>query len=313
MAIRVAFQMDHVGSVDIAGDSTFRLILEAQDRGHQIYHYTPSDLYLEDGSVMARACPLEVKNQKPDHYALGPEIFLDLGGVDVVWLRQDPPFDMSYITTTHLLELLMPQTLVVNNPVWVRNCPEKLMVLNYPDLIPDTLIARDMDSIRRFRDKHGDMIVKPLFGNGGAGIFLIRADDTNLNSLCEMFLQNSREPIIVQEYLPAVVKGDKRVILVDGVPVGAINRIPPRGETRSNLHVGGTANPVGLTRRDQEICARIGPTLADKGLIFAGIDIIGDKLTEINITSPTGIVELEQFDGTNVAALIWDAIAERLS
>jgi len=313
MVIRVAFQMDHIGSVDIAGDSTFKLALEAQKRGFELFHYTPEDLVYAQGFIRAKARNLEVKNQKPDHYSLGPELSLDLSEVDVVWLRQDPPFDMSYILTTHLLERLMPNTLVVNDPFWVRNLPEKLMVLNYPDLIPHTLISRDIKAIHEFRQLHGDVILKPLFGNGGAGIFRIKQGDNNLNSLCEMFFQNSREPVIVQEYLPAIVNGDKRVILVDGKPIGAINRIPPKGENRSNLHVGGQAFKVELTERDYEISSRVGKDLSNKGLIFAGIDIIGDKLTEINVTSPTGIVELEKFDNTNAAGLIWDVIQAKIS
>ena len=227
---------------------------------------------------------------------------------DVVWLRQDPPFDMHYITSTHLLDRLAPGTLVVNDPFWVRNYPEKLMVLDFPDLTPPTTVSRDLETIKAFKDKHGDVIVKPLYGNGGAGVFLLNKEDRNLSSLYEMFTGFSREPLIVQKFLPAVSKGDKRVILVDGECVGAINRVPAAGETRSNMHVGGRPEKVGLTERDLEICARIGPLLKEKGQVFVGIDVIGEYLTEINVTSPTGIQELERFDGVNIAGKIWDAI-----
>jgi glutathione synthase len=229
----------------------------------------------------------------------------------VVWLRQDPPFDMFYITTTHLLQRLSPGTLVVNDPFWVRNSPEKLLVLDFPDLTPPTAIARDLETLRAFRAKHQDIIVKPLYGNGGAGVFRITPEDRNLASLHELFTGFSREPLIVQKFLPAVSKGDKRVILVDGEAVGAINRVPAEGETRSNMHVGGRPEKIGLSERDREICARIGPVLREKGQIFVGIDVIGDWLTEINVTSPTGIQELERFDGVNIAAKIWEAIEAR--
>jgi len=231
----------------------------------------------------------------------------------VVWLRQDPPFDMGYITTTHLLDRLRGKALVVNDPFWVRNYPEKLLVLDFPGLVPPTTIARDLDTLRRFRAEHGDIILKPLYGNGGAGVFGLKRDDRNLASLHELFSGINREPLIVQKFLPAVAKGDKRVILVDGEPVGAINRVPAEGETRSNMHVGGRPEKVELTERDREICAAIGPLLREKGQIFVGIDVIGDYLTEINVTSPTGIQELERFDGTNSAGLIWDAIDRRLA
>lgn len=311
MTIKIAFQMDHIGSIDIDGDSSFRLAVEAQKRGYQLFYYLPSDLYYREGKVIAEGHSLRVSYDRSDYYSLGPKQVINFEEINVVWLRQDPPFDMFYITTTHLLEQIKDHTLVVNNPFWVRNYPEKLIVLDFPDIIPATLITRNMHEVRKFRDNHGDVIIKPLFGNGGAGIFKIGAEDGNLNSLCEMFFQSSREPIIVQEYLPEITEGDKRVILVDGKPVGAINRIPQEGETRSNLHVGGTANQTKLTEGDYSICSRIENTLADNGLIFAGIDIIGNKLTEINITSPTGIVELEKFDGINVAGLIWDAIEKK--
>ena len=257
---------------------------------------------------MARGWDLELRAIAGDHFTLGEEREVDLSDMDVVWLRQDPPFDMSYITNTHLLARIHPDTLVVNDPFWVRNYPEKLLVLDFPDLTPPTAIARDLQTLKDFRDRHGDIILKPLYGNGGAGVFRLPAGDRNLVSLHELFSGINREPLIAQKFLPAVSKGDKRVILVDGEPVGAINRVPAAGETRSNMHVGGRPEKVAMTARDHEICARIGPLLREKGQVFVGIDVIGDWLTEINVTSPTGIQELERFDGTNVAGLIWDAV-----
>jgi len=306
--MKIAFQMDPIGAIDINGDSTFRLAEEAQARGHDLFYYTPEHLAYDQGRVTARGWPLTVQRVVGDHFRLGPQTTVDLGDFDVVWLRQDPPFDMFYITTTHLLQRLMPETLVVNDPFWVRNFPEKLLILDFPDLMPPTTIARDLDTIRAFKDRHGDVILKPLYGNGGAGVFLLTEADRNLTSLHELFTGFSREPLIVQKFLPDVRNGDKRVILVDGAPVGAINRVPAKGETRSNMHVGGRAEKIGLSDRDLEICARIGPLLRDKGQVFVGIDVIGDYLTEINVTSPTGIQELERFDGINVAGQIWGAI-----
>jgi len=308
MSLKVAFQMDPIGAVNIDGDSTFRIALEAQARGHELFYYTPDRLAWREGKVVARGWPLQVRRERGNHATLGPETEVDLADWDVVWLRQDPPFDMAYLTTTFILERLMPDTLVVNDPFWVRNSPEKLLVLNFPDLTPPTIVARDLAMIREFRHRHGDIILKPLYGNGGAGVFRLDPADRNLASLHELFAAFSREPLIAQKYVPDVTRGDKRIILVDGEPVGAINRVPAEGETRSNMHVGGRPEKIGLTARDREICARIGPTLRDKGQIFVGIDVIGDWLTEINVTSPTGIQELERFDGTNTAALIWDAI-----
>ncbi len=308
MPLKVALQMDPIGSVNIDADSTFRIALEAQARGHALFFYTPDRLAFREGRVIARGWPVELRRVKGDHVTYGAETEVDLADWDVVWLRQDPPFDMAYITTTHLLEIIHPKTLVVNDPFWVRNSPEKLLVLRFPDLTPPTLVARDLATIRAFKAVHGDVILKPLYGNGGAGVFRLDAQDRNLSSLYELFTGFSREPLIVQKYLPAVVKGDKRVILVDGEAVGAINRVPQAGETRSNLHVGGRAEPVALTDRDREICAKIGPVLRDKGQVFVGIDVIGDWLTEINVTSPTGIQELERFDGVNAAARMWVAI-----
>lgn len=306
--MKVAIQMDPIGPINIDADSTFRIALEAQARGHDLFYYMPERLAFQEGRITARGWPLTVQRVRGAHYALGAETEVDLADFDVVWLRQDPPFDMFYITTTHLLQRIHPRTLVVNDPFWVRNSPEKLMVLDFPDLTPPTAIARDLDTIRAFRARHGDIIVKPLYGNGGAGVFRITPEDRNLSSLFELFTGFSREPLIVQKFLPAVAMGDKRVILVDGEVVGAINRVPQAGETRSNMHVGGRPEQVALTDRDREICARIGPTLKEKGLIFVGIDVIGDWLTEINVTSPTGIQELERFDGINTAARIWEAI-----
>ncbi|MDO6584898.1 glutathione synthase [Salipiger sp. 1_MG-2023] len=309
--MKIAFQMDPIGPIDIDADSTFRLAEEAQARGHALFYYTPDHLSFQDGRIMARGQSLSVQRVKGAHATLGEMQEVDLSDFDVVWLRQDPPFDMHYITTTHLLERLAPSTLVMNDPFWVRNSPEKLLVLNFPDLTPPTAIARDLATIRAFKEKHGDIILKPLYGNGGAGVFRLDQNDRNLSSLYELFTGFSREPLIVQKYLPAVTKGDKRVILVDGEPVGAINRVPAAGEVRSNMHVGGRPEKVALTDRDLEICAKIGPVLREKGQVFVGIDVIGDWLTEINVTSPTGIQELERFDGVNVAEKIWQAVEAR--
>jgi len=311
--MKIAFQMDPVGPINIDADSTFRLAEEAQARGHHLFYYTPDNLAYDEGRITARGQSLQVQRVKGDHAILGEMTTVDLAEFDVVWLRQDPPFDMFYITTTHLLDRLAPGTLVVNDPFWVRNFPEKLLILDFPDLMPPTAIARDLDTIRAFRARHGDVILKPLYGNGGSGVFLLKQGDSNLSSLHEMFTGFSREPLIVQKFLPDVAKGDKRVILVDGEPVGAINRVPAEGETRSNMHVGGRPEKVELTERDLEICAAIGPRLREKGQIFVGIDVIGRYLTEINVTSPTGIQELERFDGTNIAGKIWDAIDVRLA
>lgn len=310
--MKIAFQMDPITGVDINADSSFRLAEEAQARGHQLFYYGPDQLAYEEGRVTARGHWMTVQRVAGTPAVLGERVAVDLADMDVIWLRQDPPFDMHYITTTHLLDRLKDDVLVVNDPFWVRNSPEKLLVLNFPDLTPPTAIARDLGVLRAFRAKHGDVIVKPLYGNGGAGVFKLGASDSNLSSLYEMFTGFSREPLIVQKYLPAVSKGDKRVILVDGEAVGAINRVPAEGEVRSNMHVGGRPEKVALTERDLEICAAIGPVLKEKGQIFVGIDVIGDWLTEINVTSPTGIQELERFDGINVAKKIWQAIEAKL-
>ena len=309
--MRVAIQMDPIGPIDIDADSTFRIAEEAQARGDELFYYTPDKLSWDENKVRATGWPLTVRREKGNHYSLGDLVTVDLADFDVVWLRQDPPFDMGYITTTHILEMLPATTQVVNDPFWVRNYPEKLLVLQFPELTPATTIARDLDTIRAFRQRHGDMILKPLYGNGGAGVFNLTPEDRNLVSLHEMFIERNREPLIAQAFVPDVSNGDKRIILVDGMPVGAINRVPPAGETRSNLHVGGRAEKIGLTARDQEICAAIGPLLREKGQVFVGIDVIGDYLTEINVTSPTGIQERERFDDINVAGAIWDAIEAR--
>ncbi len=312
MALEVAIQMDPIETVSIHGDSSFALALEAQRRGHKLYHYLPRHLTFKDRRVTARAAELQVRRVEGDHFTLGPREVLDLASVDVVLLRQDPPFDMSYITTTHVLEHIHPKTLVVNDPASVRNAPEKLFVTHFEGLMPPTLIAHDPGEIKAFRDEHKDIIVKPLFGNGGAGVFHIKPDDENLNALLELFTQFYREPVIVQRYLPEVRQGDKRVILVDGKGVGAINRVPAAGEARSNMHVGGKAVKCEMSRRDHEICEAIGPELKKRGLVFVGIDVIGDYLTEINVTSPTGIQELSRFDGIDVPAMLWDAIEAKL-
>lgn len=311
--MKVAFQMDPIGAIDINADSSFRLAEEAQSRGHDLFFYTPDHLAYQEGRITARGHDLTVQRVQGAHADLGPLREVDLSTFDAVWLRQDPPFDMHYITSTHLLDRLAPQTLVVNDPFWVRNYPEKLLVLDFPELTPPTTIARDLETIKAFKQKHGDVILKPLYGNGGAGVFRLDAQDRNLTSLHELFTGFSREPLIVQKFLPDVSNGDKRVILVDGAPVGAINRVPAAGETRSNMHVGGRPEKISLSARDLEICAAIGPLLKEKGQVFVGIDVIGDYLTEINVTSPTGIQELERFDGINVAGQIWDAIEARVS
>jgi len=311
MSLAVAIQMDPIDAIDINGDSTFALALEAKTRGHGLFHYLPQDLSLRDGRVIARARALDVRREEGNHFTLGEAETIDLAGVDVVLMRQDPPFDMAYITATHILEHVHPETLVVNDPVSVRNAPEKLFVTHFDGVMPPTLISSSDEEIKAFRDEHKDIIVKPLYGNGGAGVFHIKPGDENLNSLLEMFTQVFREPLIVQRYLPEVRQGDKRIILVDGEPVGAINRVPAEGEARSNMHVGGRAERSDLTKREQEICAAIGPALREQGLIFVGIDVIGDYMTEINVTSPTGIQEIDRYDGVNLSALVWDAIEKR--
>ena len=309
--LTVAIQMDPIEKIDIAGDSTFSLALEAQSRGHTLMYYGPRDLTFREGKVTARVRPLSVRAVKGDHFTLGEMRVYDLSHADVVLMRQDPPFDMAYITATHVLEHIHPKTLVVNDPGHVRNAPEKIFVTQFRDLMPPTLITTDRLEINEFRAQHKDIILKPLYGNGGAGVFRVKPDDENLGALLEMFTQFYREPVIVQRYLPDVRKGDKRIILVDGEFAGAINRVPAPGEARSNMHVGGRPEATTLTKREQEICAALGPELKKRGLIFTGIDVIGGQLTEINVTSPTGILEVRRFGGPDIAKLIWDAIERR--
>ncbi|MEX0583372.1 MAG: glutathione synthase [Sneathiella sp.] len=313
MSLAVAIQMDPVESIDINGDSSFVLGLEAQTRGHGLFHYGPQDMSFSQGRIVANVRPITLRREAGNHYTAGAAERVDLATMDVVLMRQDPPFDMSYITATHLLEHIHPQTLVVNDPVSVRNAPEKLFVTHFDGIMPPTLISSNLSEIREFRAEFKDIIVKPLYGNGGAGVFHIKPEDENLTALCEMFTQFYREPMIVQKYLPEVRQGDKRIILVDGEPVGAINRVPQAGEVRSNMHVGGKAVKSALTSRETEICRAIGPALKEQGLIFVGIDVIGDYLTEINVTSPTGLQEINRFDDVKLEAVIWDCLEEKVS
>ena len=311
MGLSIAIQMDKVESLQIAGDTTFALGLEAQKRGHKLWYYTPDLLSLNEGIICARGQKLTLYDRVGAHFETGVAKIKSLQDFDVILMRQDPPFDMAYITATYLLEMLGPKTMVVNNPAEVRNAPEKLLVTLYPDLMPATLISRDIEAIKAFRNKHKDIIIKPLFGNGGAGVFRVQPSDQNLNSLLEMFFCVNQEPVIVQAYLPAIRNGDKRIILIDGNPVGAVNRIPNKGEVRSNFHVGGIAAKANLTKRELEICATIGPELSRRGLLFVGIDIIGDYLTEINVTSPTGVREIERLSSINIASMTWEAIERK--
>ena len=313
MSLQVAIQMDPIDSIDIDRDSSFVLALEAQKRGYKLYHYLPEHLSLIDGKVIARARALTVQRKLGDHFTLEDFETIDLKEMGVVLMRQDPPFDMAYLTATYLLELIHPYTLVVNDPTHVRNAPEKIFVANFPNLMPATLISRDIDQIVAFREKYEDIILKPLYGNGGAAVFHVSPGDENLSSLMEMFTERNREPVIAQAYLPDVRKGDKRIILVDGIAVGAINRVPKEGEARSNMHVGGQAFQSTLSEREKEICNTIGPALKERGLIFVGIDVIGDYLTEINVTSPTGLQEINRYDDVCLEATIWDAIENRLN
>jgi len=310
--LKIAVQMDPIASINPAGDSTFAMMLEAQARGHRIDYYVPQTLGLRDNVVSAEVAPVTVFDKpKGEHFTLGEFTRVDLSTYDVVLMRQDPPFDMNYITISHILERLHPKTFVVNPPAAVRNAPEKILVTEFPQLMPPTLVTRDRGMIQAFRKEHGNIIVKPLYGNGGAGVFFIQEGDQNLASLIELFEQSFREPFMVQKYLPDVRKGDKRIIIVDGEPVGAINRVPADGEARSNMHVGGRPEIIDLTPRDREICATIGPALKERDMIFVGIDVIGNYLTEINVTSPTGIREIKRFGGPDIAVLIWDAIEKR--
>jgi glutathione synthase len=311
MSLNVAIQMDPIEPVNIDADSTFALAVEAQARGHKMVHYLPKHMSLQTKTVTARVRDLTVQRKRGDHAHLGPERRVDLADFDVVLLRQDPPFDLNYITTTHILDHIHPRTLVVNDPTSVRNAPEKLLVTHFPDLGPPTLITNDPQEVLRFRAQYREIIVKPLYGNGGAGVFRVGESDENLNSVLEMMEALYRAPYVIQAYLKEVRAGDKRIILVDGVPVGALNRRPKEGEARANLHVGGTAEAIDITTREHEICEAIGPLLRERGLIFVGIDVIGNSLTEINVTSPTGVQEITRFSGVNIAGLIWDAIEKR--
>jgi len=308
MPLKIACQMDPIERIDIRGDSTFAILLEAQRRGHDMFYYTPPNLALHGDKLLARGQSLKVEDKLGDHYRVTDPRVVDLADLDVVLLRQDPPFDMAYITTTHLLERIHPRTLVVNDPAHVRNAPEKVFVLDFLDLMPPTIVTRSLDDVKAFRAEHKDIIVKPLYGNGGSSVFRIRPEDTNLASLVELFQTVFREPFMVQQYRSEVRGGDKRIILIDGVLAGAVNRVPAADETRSNLHVGGTAAAVELTARDREICARLGPELKRRGLLFTGIDVIGPYLTEINVTSPTGIRQIRHFGGPDIAQLFWDAV-----
>ena len=308
---QVGVQMDPITDIDIQGDTSFRLAPEAQRRGHDIFVYQPDAMSWREGVLSAYGQWVHLRDEIGNHVDLGDKVQINLAELDVILMRQDPPFDMNYITATHLLEKLPASCLVVNNPAEVRNAPEKMLVTDFIDLMPPTLISRDPEAIKAFRADHKDIIVKPLYGNGGAGVFRLRPDDQNLNSLLEMFFEHSREPVMVQRFEPAVSAGDKRIILVEGEAVGAINRVPAPGEARSNMHVGGRPEHCALSARDAEICAAIGPVLKERGLIFVGIDVIGDYLTEINVTSPTGIREIERFSAVNIAGLTWDAIDAR--
>jgi glutathione synthase len=308
MSLSVAVQMDHIASIRLAGDSTFALMMEAERRGHSLHHYTPDRLTLRDGKVTASIEPVTVRDEPGNHFTLGSPEKTDLSTLDVVLLRQDPPFDMAYLSTTYMLERIHPATLVVNDPAEVRDAPEKLLVMNYPELMPETIITRDPDEIRAFRAEFGDIVLKPLYGAGGQGVYHVRPDDDNFSAFLELFLTQSRDPFIAQRYLPAVRAGDKRIILVDGKFAGLVNRVPAEGDLRSNMVRGGAAAGAEPTARDLEICEAIGPELRDRGLIFVGIDVIGDKLTEINVTSPTGIRAIRRLGGPDVAALVWDAI-----
>ncbi len=312
MPLRVAVQMDPLETIAIAGDSTFAIMLSAQARGHRLWHYGAGELSYRDGRVTAVARPVTVRRREGDHFTAGAPVTLDLADdVDVVLMRQDPPFDLAYITATHLLERVHPATLVVNDPAAVRNAPEKLFVLDYARFMPPTLVTRSLAETRAFHAEHGEVVVKPLYGNAGSAVFHVGRNDANLAALTELFGQVWREPFMVQAFIPDVSKGDKRIVLVDGQVAGAINRLPKEGEIRSNLAAGGAAHATELTAREREICDALGPELARRGLVFVGIDVIAGQLTEINVTSPTGIVAIDRFDGTDTAALIWAAIERR--
>jgi glutathione synthase len=311
MPLTVAVQMDPIARINIKGDSTFALLLEAQERGHALCYYTPDRLAMLDGRVFATVAPLTVRDIAGDHFTLGAERRVELSDFDVVLLRQDPPFDLNYITSTHLLERIHPNTLVVNDPASVRNAPEKILVNQFPDLMPATLITRDLAEIKAFRAAHHDIVMKPLYGHGGGGVFRVTREDLNFGSLYDMFATTFREPWVVQKFLPAVRAGDKRILLVDGEFAGAVNRVPAADDLRSNMVRGGSPKETELTPREREICARLGPVMRELGMIFVGIDVIGDMLTEINVTSPTGIRSVKNLGGPDAAALTWDVIERK--
>ena len=308
MRLNVAVQMDPIERINIRGDSTFALLLEAQARAYALSYYTPDRMALRDGKVSATVRPLAVRDIAGDYFTLGEPRNVDLASFDVVLLRQDPPFDLAYISSTHMLDRIHPKTLVVNDPSHVRNAPEKVFVTEFPDLMPPTLLTRDLDAIKVFRAEHGDIVMKPLYGKGGEAVFLLAREDLNFGSLYELFATMFREPWVVQKFLPAVKEGDKRIILVDGEFAGAVNRVPAADDLRSNMVRGGVPAATELTKREREICARLGPALRERGLLFVGIDVIGDFLTEINVTSPTGIRSVKNLGGPDIAALIWDKI-----
>ena len=308
MALNVAVQMDPIERIKIAGDSTFAVLLEAQARGHKLFYYTPDRLSMLDGEVVASAQSLSVRDKQGDYFTLGEAKRTDVADFDVVLLRQDPPFDLAYVTTTHLLERVHPKTLVVNDPASVRNAPEKMFVTEFVDLMPPTLLSHDLEEIKGFRARHGDIVMKPLYGKGGEAVFLLRKDDLNFGSLYDLFSTMFREQWVIQKFLPEIKEGDKRIILVDGEFAGAVNRVPAEGDLRSNMVRGGSPKATDLSKREQEICRRIGPALKERGLLFVGIDVIGGFLTEINVTSPTGVRAIKNVGGPDVAAMIWDSI-----
>jgi len=313
MSLTIGVQMDPLENIDVSADSTIALVLEAQNRGHKLFHYLATSLTLHMTEVLARTRPFRLAKTNKQLFKMGDEEFSSLDSMDVILMRQDPPFDMAYITATHILEHLPPRTLVVNNPAAVRNSPEKLLVTHFPDLMPPTLVTSDPIAAKEFRLEHQDLIIKPLFGNGGAGVFHVGPKDQNFNVILETLHSSLHEPLVIQRYLPEIRNGDKRIILIDGIPAGAINRVPMDGEVRANMHVGARAEPADLTARDHEICGAIGPKLKEEGLVFVGIDVIGNYLTEINVTSPTGIQEYLGFTGINLASQIWDVVEERVA
>lgn len=313
MSLTIGVQMDPLENIDVSADSTIALALEAQNRGHKLFHYLATSLTLHMTEVLARTRPFRLAKTNKQLFKMGDEEFSSLDSMDVILMRQDPPFDMAYITATHILEHLPPRTLVVNNPAAVRNSPEKLLVTHFPDLMPPTLVTSDPIAAKEFRLEHQDLIIKPLFGNGGAGVFHVGPKDQNFNVILETLHSSLHEPLVIQRYLPEIRNGDKRIILIDGIPAGAINRVPMDGEVRANMHVGARAEPADLTARDHEICGVIGPKLKEEGLVFVGIDVIGNYLTEINVTSPTGIQEYLGFTGINLASQIWDVVEERVA